>query len=30
VQMKKKTTPEDLLTLVRVAGAPHVTAAELV
>src|SRR5205814_4397688 len=30
VQMKKKTTPEDLLTLVRVAGAPHVTEAELV
>jgi len=28
--MKKKTTPEDLLTLVRVAGAPHVTEAELV
>jgi len=30
VQMKKKTTPEDLLTLVRAAGAPHVTEAELV
>ena len=30
VQIKKKTTPEDLLTLVRVAGAPHVTEAELV
>jgi hypothetical protein len=30
VQIKKKTTPEDLLTLVRAAGAPHVTEAELV
>ncbi|HYS70065.1 MAG TPA: DUF4956 domain-containing protein [Gemmatimonadaceae bacterium] len=30
VQMKKKSTPEDLLTLVRAAGAPHVTEAELV
>ena len=30
VQIKKKTTPEDLLNLVRVAGAPHVTEAELV
>ncbi len=30
VQIKKKTTAEDLLTLVRVAGAPHVTEAELV
>lgn len=30
VQIKKKTTPEDLLSLVRVAGAPHVTEAELV
>ncbi|PYO08289.1 MAG: hypothetical protein DMD30_08600 [Gemmatimonadetes bacterium] len=29
VQMKKKTTPEDLLTLVRAAGAPHITDAEL-
>jgi hypothetical protein len=30
VHMKKKTTPEDLLTLVRAAGAPHVAEAELV
>ncbi len=30
VQLKKKTTPEDLLTLVRAAGAPHITEAELV
>ena len=30
VQMKKKTTPEDLLSLVRAAGAPHITEAELV
>lgn len=30
VLIKKKTTPEDLLTLVRSAGAPHVTEAELV
>jgi hypothetical protein len=30
VQMKKKSTPEDLLTLVRAAGAPHITEAELV
>src|SRR5438445_2570531 len=30
VQIKKKTTPEDLLNLVRVAVAPHVTEARLV
>src|SRR3954462_1825819 len=30
MQMKKKTTPEDLLSLVRAAGAPHITEAELV
>lgn len=30
VQLKKKTTPEDLLSLVRAAGAPHITEAELV
>ncbi|HYU54533.1 MAG TPA: DUF4956 domain-containing protein [Gemmatimonadaceae bacterium] len=30
VLMKKKSTPEDLLTLVRAAGAPHITEAELV
>jgi hypothetical protein len=30
VQMKKKTTAEDLLSLVRAAGAPHITDAELV
>jgi hypothetical protein len=30
VTMKKKSTPEDLLTLVRAAGAPHITEAELV
>jgi hypothetical protein len=29
VQMKKKTTPEDLLSLVRAAGAPHITGAEV-
>jgi len=30
VQMKKKTTPEEILTLVRAAGAPHIAEAELV
>jgi Domain of unknown function (DUF4956) len=30
VQMKKRTTPEDLLSLVRAAGAPHITEAELI
>jgi hypothetical protein len=30
VQMKKKSTPEELLTLVLAAGAPHITEAELV
>ena len=30
VHIKKKTSPEELLTLVRAAGAPHITGAELV
>jgi Domain of unknown function (DUF4956) len=30
MEMKKKTTPEEILTLVRAAGAPHIAEAELV